>query len=84
MRTTLVIDDDLIDKLRELGRKRRLPLRQVVDETLRRGLSVQEPQAPRHPAFKVTPFNSDFRPGVDLQRLNQLADDLEVARLTSG
>jgi hypothetical protein len=82
MRTTVAIDDDLVEKLRELATKRRQPFTAIVNETLRRGLSGQRPRQARRAPFRVDAFDSAFRPGVDPLRLNQLLDDLEVRRTT--
>lgn len=81
MRTTVAIDDDLFDKLKEAATKRRQPFTRIVNETLRRGLSGQPPRRTRKAPFRVEPFDSAFRPGVDPLRLNQLVDDLEVRRV---
>ena len=42
MRTTLTIDDDVADSLKEQARQRKLPLRRVVNDVLRRGLEQEE------------------------------------------
>jgi len=81
MRTTVAIDDDLFEKLRDAAAKRREPLSRIVNEMLRRGLSGQHPRPSRRARFRVEPFDSAFRPGVDPLRLNQLVDDLEVRRV---
>jgi hypothetical protein len=80
MRTTIVLDDDLTEKLQDIAHKRRESFRKVVNETLRRGLSTQVPRATRREPFRTDTFDSPFRAGVDPLRLNQLADDLEVDR----
>lgn len=82
MRTTVAIDDDLLEKLREAAAKRRQPFTKVVNETLRRGLSGQRPRQSRRESFRVAAFDSAFRPGVDPLRLNQTLDDLEIRRAT--
>lgn len=82
MRTTIAIDDDLFEKLKEAAVKRREPFTRVVNETLRRGLLAQRPRNARRAAYRVKPFDSAFRPGVDVLRLNQLVDELEVRRAT--
>lgn len=51
-------------------------LKQVVNDALRRGLTV-EPQKPSTP-FHVAAHSFGFRPGIDIHKLNQLADDLET------
>jgi hypothetical protein len=80
MRTTVAIDDDLFEKLRDAAAKRREPFTKIVNEVLRRGLSGQRPRPSRRPRFRVEPFDSAFQPGVDPLRLNQVLDDLEVRR----
>jgi hypothetical protein len=82
MRTTIALDDDLAEKLQDLAHKRRSSFRNVVNETLRRGLSAQEPPEATAVPFEVDTFESAFRPGVDPLRLNQLLDDLEVEAIT--
>lgn len=76
MRTTLTIEDDLARTLKERARLLDIPFKQVVNETLRRGLSsaVREEPAP----YRVVPRHSGFAPGVDPLKLNQLSDQLEV------
>jgi len=80
VRTTVAIDDDTFEKLKDLAAKRREPFTKIVNETLRRGLSAQLPRAARRVRFRVEPFDSAFRSGIDPLRLNQVLDDLEVQR----
>ena len=77
MRTTLTLEDDLARRLRELARSRGISFKEAVNETLRRGLSIQI-ASEEAPPYRVKPYRSDLRPGVDPLRLNQLADDLET------
>ncbi len=77
MRTTLTLDDDLADALKERARLLDKPFKQVVNDTLRRGLSPAAIQEER-PVFVVKPNHSGFKPGIDPLRLNQLNDELEV------
>ena len=77
MRTTLTIDDDIADFLKEQSRLHEKSFKQVVNETLRRGMSPRANEKPRKP-FKVKPFPGGFAPGVDPLKLNQLVDQLEV------
>ena len=76
MRTTLTLDDDVADSLKEQARLLNVPFKRILNDALRRGLSpgVQEDR----PVFQVTPLSGGFRPGVDLLRLNQLNDELET------
>ena len=76
MRTTLTLDDDLAGLLQERARQLGLPFKVLVNRTLRAGLGsvARRPQQPP----KTLPHSYGFRPGVDLDKLNQLADELEV------
>jgi hypothetical protein len=78
VRTTLTLDDDVADKLRELAHRRRMSFKEVVNSVLRRGLAAQESRTESGRPFKVDVFRSPFRPGVDPLKLNQLGDDLEA------
>ena len=79
MRTTLTIDNEIYDYLREQSRLHEKPFKQVVNETLRRGMSPVANAEPRKP-FKVRAFKGGFAPGIDPVRLNQLNDELEVEK----
>lgn len=78
MRTTLTLDNDISEKLSEIMHRQRISFKQVVNEVLRRGLGAQDDEKSERSPYRVETFQSDFRPGVDLARLNQLSDDLEV------
>ena len=77
MRTTLTIDDDLAGLLKRRARELGLPFRDVVNRTLRTGLGEAAKQH-RHPAPKTIPHAFGFMPGIDLDKLNQLTDELEA------
>ena len=77
MRTTLTLDDDLAHKLKALARFQSRPFKEVVNATLRRGLTGQGKEAAAAP-YRVETFRSGLRPGVDPLRLNQLVDELEA------
>ena len=74
MRTTLTLDDDVGEFLREQARLHDKPFKQVVNETLRRGMSPAAEQKPRRP-FRVRPNHGGFAPGVDPLRVKELLND---------
>lgn len=77
MRTTLTLDDDVARLLQEEAQRLRLPFKQVVNRALRMGLRGDaEPQA--RPRFQVKTHSFGLKPGVDPDRLNQFADELET------
>ena len=81
MRTTLTLDDDLADALKERARLLELPFKQVVNDVIRRGLSPGGGGADL-PPYRVAPHHGSFAPGVDPLRLNQLNDLLETEGFT--
>ncbi len=76
MRTTLTIDNDIADYLREQTRLHEKSFKQVVNETLRRGMSPTANDKPRKP-YKVRTFSSGYAPGVDRLRLNDVLNELD-------
>jgi Arc/MetJ family transcription regulator len=73
MRTTLTIDDDLAHELQEAARKSGKPFKDIVNDALRKGLG-------RPQRFRVRPKACGFRAGIDIAKLNQLVDDVEIER----
>jgi len=85
MRTTLTLDDDLAETLARMARRDDRSFKDVVNETLRRGLLTGErPAEVSRAAFEVHPEACGFLPGVDPLRLNQLVDEMEVDRFVVG
>lgn len=78
MRTTLTLDDDVADKLKRVAERRGTSFKETVNDTLRKGLSLQERKTAQRRPFRVDVFESAFRPGVDPMRLSKLSDDLEI------
>jgi hypothetical protein len=76
MRTTLTLDDDVAFRLEELRRKRRVSLKDLVNEALRAGLDeVEEPAAGKKPACLIT----GVRLGRKVPNLDNIADVLAAA-----
>ena len=78
MRTTLTLDRDVAEGLEKEMRRTGRGLKATVNEALRRGLRLSG-KSPRPPRFEVRPHAFGVRPGIDLDRMNQLADELEAA-----
>ena len=77
MRATLAIDDDPAGLLKRRARELGLPFKDVVNRTLRAGLGEQA-KPRRRTAPKTISHAFGFRPGIDLDKLNQFADELEA------
>jgi hypothetical protein len=78
MRTTLTLDEDLARQLQEMARRAGISFKEIVNETLRTGLSRGEKPTAKISRFTVQPKACGFRSGIDPLRLNQLNDELEM------
>ena len=77
MRTTLTLDDDLAGLLKQRARELGIPFKEAVNRTIRTvWASRRGPTAIPRP--RPIPHSFGFRPGVDLDKLGQLADELEA------
>lgn len=53
MRTTLSLDDDVAARVERLRRELRAPLKTIVNEALRRGLTAMDEGRPRPSAYRT-------------------------------
>lgn len=74
MRTTLTLDTDVALLLEDAVHRERRPMKQVVNDALRRGL-VTPP--PRRKPYRLKVHHSALRPGLDLAGFNRLADEMD-------
>ncbi|MDX2081948.1 MAG: hypothetical protein SFU53_14280 [Terrimicrobiaceae bacterium] len=81
MRTTLTIEDDIAAILEDETRRKGMSFKEVVNATLRRGLEREEMLPPREPVM-TRPHAFGFKAGVDLDKLNQLVDELEAEEVS--
>jgi hypothetical protein len=77
VRTTLTIDRDVAERLEKEMRRTGKGLKATINEALRRGLCIGG-KPPRPIRFEVRPHALGIKAGIDLDRLNQLVDELEV------
>jgi hypothetical protein len=77
MRTTLTLEEDVAVKVRQEMRRTGKGLKAVVNGALRLGLGTSR-RSPRAKHFQVRAHAFGFKPGIDLDRLNQLVDELDV------
>ena len=74
VRTTLTLDADVARLVEDAVHRERRPMKQVVNDALRRALS---PPESRGKQYRVREHQSALRPGIDLSGFNRLADELE-------
>lgn len=76
MRTTLTIDDAIAEALKDLAHRSKKPFKEVVNETLRAGLTAR--RAPKPKAYRMKPASlGGVLPGINLDKALALADALE-------
>ena len=76
---TFTLDAGLADALRERARALNQSVKQVVNDTLRRGLTPMVGESPRAP-YRVKPFRSGFAPGVDPKNPKKFLEDDDIER----
>ena len=77
MRTTLTLDRDVAERLKREVRRTGRAFKAVVNDALKRGLGLAGKRI-RPPRFEVQPHAFAFKEGIDLNRLNQLVDELDA------
>ncbi|NUM52890.1 MAG: antitoxin [Candidatus Hydrogenedentes bacterium] len=77
MRTTVTLDPDVERLLKDAMHRTRRSFKETLNDAVRTGLRVSEPQRERKP-FKVEARPMGLRPGIDPAGFNKLVDELEV------
>jgi hypothetical protein len=76
MRTTVTLDPDVAELLREMAHRMRSSFKKELNSAVRRGLAPV-PKS-RRARFKVNPVAMGVRAGIDPTRLANVGDDAEV------
>jgi len=79
----LTLEPDVARLIEEAAAQQRKPIKQVVNEALRRGLLPHEARRSAR-RFRVRPHQTSLQAGVDAESFNQLADELEDEAVTAG
>jgi hypothetical protein len=74
MRTTLTLEDDVVRLIEDTVHRERRPMKQVINDALRRALT---PQQDRRKPYTLTPHDSTVRSGFDPAGFNRLTDELD-------
>ncbi len=77
MRTTVNINDALLNEIRARAELTGRTFRQTLEETIKVGLAKQG-EAKRQRRFRVQPHDLQLKAGFRNQSLNQLYDQLEA------
>lgn len=79
-RTTLTLDDDVADRLRMEARRSGKSFKQMVNETIRDGLELAATRVGLTEPFEVHAKSMGLRPGLDLDNVADLLDQVEGSR----
>lgn len=79
MRTTFSIDPDIVPKLKALVRRKKDPMRKVLNDLIRVAIRLEVEGAP--PGFEVISKNLKLKTGYDPSKLNTLYDELEAEQV---
>ena len=77
MRTTLSLDDDVAAKLKSRARRTGRAFKDVVNDALRRGLAEVAPGVSRAKFVVKARDLGRVRPGLDLDNIGELLDQVE-------
>jgi hypothetical protein len=76
MRTTLSIDDDVLERARAIAANLRRPFRTIINEALRAGLDKVEQPAKQRP-YKTQPHAMGLRSGRNMDNIQELLAQIE-------
>jgi hypothetical protein len=81
IRTTVTLDEDVIDSARRFSRQRSIPFRQALNELVRRGAQAESEATAAQVAqpFRVEPQPMGYRTGLNYDDASELLEHLEGA-----
>lgn len=80
MRTTIDISDGILSELRERARLRKRPFREILEETIQRGLSTAE--VPSIKQVHIQTHRVGIKPAYQGLSMNQLYDQIEAEEIS--
>ena len=78
IRTTITLENDVLDAVKQRSRERGQPFRQTLNDLVRLAISMEAVPRER-PIFKVRPFESGMKqiPGQNYDKTSELLEYLE-------
>ncbi len=73
IRTTVTLDEDVFERLKQASRAERVPFRQALNDTLRAGLLAREEPTARR-KFRIEPRHMGVRPGLNYDNVSALLE----------
>jgi hypothetical protein len=72
IRTTVVLDEDVLERLKEEARSRGVPFRQALNDVLRSSLLATRQSSQAH--FRIEPKHMGTRPGLNYDSVAALLE----------
>jgi hypothetical protein len=73
IRTTVTLEDDVLERAKEFSQKRGIPFKQALNDLVRAGLRAESASLPRR-AFKIEPKNIGLRRGLSYDNIEALLE----------
>ena len=73
IRTTVTLDDDVLERAKDFSKARGLPFRRALNELVRAGLRAETAARPKR-AFRVEPRHMGLRPGLSYDNIEALLE----------
>lgn len=73
IRTTVTLDDDVAERVRERSRAQGIPFRDALNQLLRLALATQE-SPPDRRNFRIKPSHMGYRPGLPYDNVEALLE----------
>jgi len=77
MRTTLTLEDNLLQTLKKKAAERHVPFKTIVNQVLQQGLEAMEAPPSASQRFHTKGKSMKQKQGFDLDKLGQIADEME-------
>jgi hypothetical protein len=76
MRTTINLDEEILQRAKRAAERSKLSLREVINRALRLGLDKLDPRSRSH-RYRCTTYRMGFPPALNLDKALQLVAPLE-------
>jgi predicted DNA-binding protein len=76
MRTTISIEDDVMERARAVSEKLGAPFKTVINEALRSGLELIEKPV-KHRSYKTEPHKMSLKAGRNIDNIQELLAQIE-------
>lgn len=77
IRTTVTLDDDVVERVKQESRSRGASFRDTLNELLRTAFAAQKSQPPKQREFRVTPVHMGHVEGLNYDCTEALLEYLE-------